>query len=120
MMFHHEVGYCFCVPQNCVGDVVAGQQRECYLWGIMSLLCPTTMMVIAASLPSCCHLEASFCVAAIVVSCCSVGDEDSGECCSSGNAVSVGVGCSGSVCPFNAVSILSLVSVSLSISLSGS
>ena len=37
------------------------------------------MVVIAASLPSCCHLEASFCVAGIVVSCWSVGSEGSGK-----------------------------------------
>jgi hypothetical protein len=78
MMFHHGVSYCFCVPQNCAACLVAWQQGECQLWVIMSLLCSTTLLLIAASLPSCCHLEAGFCVAVIVVSCCSVGDEGSG------------------------------------------
>jgi hypothetical protein len=73
------------VSQNCVGDVVARQQRWCHSDRMLSLLCSTTLVVIAASLPSCCHLEASFCVSVIVVSCCSVGNEGSGD----GNLVGV-------------------------------
>jgi len=57
-----------------------------------ALLCPTTMMVIAASLLLCCHLEAGFCVAVIVVSCCSVGNEDSGGGKDCGGVGSVGGG----------------------------